>query len=696
MVYRLSPITVLIRYRMMAPVLLFAVWLGAFGFLQPAHSQDLHPLYTFGAAFGDGVSTYAPLVQASDGYFYGTTYLGGSYANPFYVLSGGGTVFKIDSSGNQTILHSFSSLNSSGVNWDGANPITGLVQGSDGALYGTTTYGGAAGNGTVFRITTSGSFITLHSFATGDGYYATSLIRGNNGALYGTTLTGGYYGVGGTVYKIDSSGTFSVLHSFSSSDSNGYNPNCVIQGSDGNLYGTADIGGAHGVGTVFKIDSAGNLSVLHAFDYYNDGSGPNGLIQGSDGALYGTAENGGYNGGNSAGSGTVFKITTSGTFSLLYTFSSNTYGNEDGANPSGLLQARDGNLYVTTHKGGGEVGGGYGVIFVITASGTKSPIHTFQWRFGVDVYIDGVNPNPLIQGSDGNLYGTTVAGGILSQGGNLSNTGWGTVYRFSLETPRFFPGWGIYFDLLLQNSGSGQLAVWDNTYQYDSLTGSNQVYTGAAFLYPSQNSAWKAVGVADFNADWYADILFQNQATGQLALWYMNKNYQEGAAFVYPSQDPHWQVIGVADFDGDGKPDILFQNGSTGQLAVWYMNNNYQKGAAFVYPSQDPAWKAVGVGDFNGDGHPDIVFQNPSTGQLAVWYMNNNYLIRGAFIIPSQQATLRCVAVGDLDGDGWPDLIFQNTNSGQLSYWLMSGVYAVDSSSFPTQPPAGWQVVGPH
>ena len=232
---------------------------------------------------------------ASDGNFYGTTALGGQHFQ--------GTVFRIDATGNLTTLHSFS-----GSPNDGSNPVAGLVQGSDGNFYGTTPSGGAHFQGIVFRISQGGTHAVLHSFA---GYPAeggvpfAALVQDNDGDFYGTTAVGGAH-FKGTVFKIDAAGSLITLHSFSGSPGEGANPVAgLVQGSDGNFYGTTALGGTHFRGTVFNIDATGSLTTLHSFSGSpSEGALPfAGLVQGSDGNFYGTTVLGGAH-----GAGTVFTL----------------------------------------------------------------------------------------------------------------------------------------------------------------------------------------------------------------------------------------------------------------------------------------------------------------------------------------------------------------------------------------------------
>ena len=245
----------------------------------------------------------------------------------------------------------------------------------------------------------------LYSFAGGQSggkFTGAGLIRGSDGKFYGTTFGDGANG-DGTVFSITPAGVETLLYSFSGSPDDA-NPNAaLIQGSDGNFYGTTWDGGANNDGTVFKITPAGVETVLYSFSgAHGDGASPNAsLIQGSDGNFYGTTTRGGAN-----GDGTVFRITPAGVETVLFSFS----GSPDDANPlAALVQGSDGNFYGTTWDGGANSDG---MVFRITPAG----VETVLYSFGASL-TDGMNPQAaLIQGSDGNFYGTTWDGGANNDG----------------------------------------------------------------------------------------------------------------------------------------------------------------------------------------------------------------------------------------------------------------------------------------
>ena len=356
-----------------------------------SHAQ-LTTLASFNGS--NGATPMAGLVRGTDGNFYGTTYEGGTNSL--------GTVFKITPAGTLTSLHSFQ-----GPFSDGAFPSDNLIQSTDGNFYGTTSVGGSIGLGTVFKITPGGTSTILHSFSGADGDAPLSeLVRASDGNFYGTTSQVGPNGLG-SVFKITSAGTLTTLTGFVQGGSRGSSPyGGLVQGSDGNLYGTTYAGGTSanctgGCGVVFKITTGGTLTVLHNFTSA-DGARPQArLLKASDGNFYGTTFEGGAN-----GAGTVFKITSGGTFTLLHSF---VFNQSEGSQPAaGLIQATDGNLYGTTSNGGTR---GFGTIFRITTAGTLTTLYSFQ---GMN---DGGNPyGGVVQAPDGSFYGTTSAFGASGNG----------------------------------------------------------------------------------------------------------------------------------------------------------------------------------------------------------------------------------------------------------------------------------------
>jgi uncharacterized repeat protein (TIGR03803 family) len=395
-------------------------------------AQTFNNLLSFSGSDGS-FPYFGSLTQGINGNLYGATYYGWGKTNPPYCSNGSGcgTIFKITPAGMLTTVYSFCSIESC---TDGSNPSQSLVQATNGNFYGETAEGGAYGRGTIFEITPSGKLTTLYTFCSQalcpDGAYPFGgLVQAANGKFYGTTEDYGAHG-GGTVFEMTAAGNLTTLYNFCAQTNctDGSGPlSGILQGTDGNFYGTTVGGGAHNYGTVFQMTGTGKLKALYSFcaqTNCTDGDQPfGGLLQGGHGILYGTTYAGGSN-----NFGTVFEITTTGALTTLHSFD----GADGGYPQVGVVAGSDGNGYGTTTLGGAN---GYGTIFEITKAGTFSTLYSFCAQAGC---TDGENlyGNGLVQATNGNFYGTTYGGGT---------NGDGTVFSLSVGLGAFvemLPGFG--------------------------------------------------------------------------------------------------------------------------------------------------------------------------------------------------------------------------------------------------------------
>jgi uncharacterized repeat protein (TIGR03803 family) len=368
---------------------------------QSAQAQTFTTLYNFTGS-PDGASPYTFLIRDKAGNLYGTTEAGGA--------SGAGTVFKVDKSGTETLLYSFTGGS------DGANPFVGLLRDAVGNLYGVTAFGGASGLGTVFKLSKTGKETVLYSFAGGtDGCYPFGgLLRDKAGNFYGTTEVCGASGVG-TVFKLSKAGKETVLHNFAGGSSDGEFPSfsTLLMDTGGTLYGVAEQGGLDNLGVVYKLSKSGKFTLLHSFTGgTSDGCDIFGTpAMDTEGNLYGTA--------NSCGSaqvGMVWKVSKKGKETVLHNF---TAGSSDGAEPvAGLIMDAKGNLYGDTYQGGTA---NLGTVYKMNKKGTVTLLHTFTGSDGDYPY------SGLFRDAAGNLYGTTLYGGS----GQSCQNGCGTVWQIT-------------------------------------------------------------------------------------------------------------------------------------------------------------------------------------------------------------------------------------------------------------------------
>jgi uncharacterized repeat protein (TIGR03803 family) len=370
-----------------------------------AGAQTYTVLYTFtGGADGGGPDLEQLVKIGSD--LYGTTGLGGAHGN--------GTVFRLSTTGQESVLHTFAGS-------DGRDPETGLVRASDGNLYGTTKLGGAAsackltfetnGCGVIFRISPAGKYTRLHSFTGNDGANPMAKLTVSGGSFYGTTLAGGQntscdtmvnQNGCGTVFLVTAAGAVTVIHNFGGG-SDGALPFGGVIVHGGALLGTTTSGGvpcnSQACGTVFELTKSGPHTVLHNFAGQSDGATPwDSLVTDSAGNLYGTTQFGGTN-----GIGTIFRIDRAGNKVTLHNFKGT-----DGAYPTaGLVRDSSGNLYGTASHGGTHK---VGTVFKLDANNQLNVLHNFSGG------TDGAYPYGTVLLVGNVLYGTTVGGGQHNEG----------------------------------------------------------------------------------------------------------------------------------------------------------------------------------------------------------------------------------------------------------------------------------------
>jgi uncharacterized repeat protein (TIGR03803 family) len=390
------------------PIVACVFLLGALAFAGSTQARDIALLNAFQG--NNGGQPSGGLLLGSNGYLYGTTFLGG--------LDNGGVVFELAPNGTETVLHQFVGGN------DGFAPYGGLIADKEGNLYGTTVGQGSGEAGTVFKLAPDGTETILYAFAGGnDGISPfAGLLADKQGNLYGTTLEGGDNSEG-TVFKVTPAGTETVLYSFKGGNDGAAPQSNLIADSQGNLYGTTVEGGSANSGTVFKLAPGGTETILVSFQQgISTGASPHGgLIMDGKGNLYGTATVGGNN-NCQFGCGTLFEIAADDTFSVLHRFT----GGKDGGYPEAtLIQDKKGNFYGTAATGGlkcGGVGVGCGVVFEMTPAGTVKTLYALTGgAYGSQPYA------PVTADKQGNLFGAAMYQGYSCT--NYALQGCGTIFE---------------------------------------------------------------------------------------------------------------------------------------------------------------------------------------------------------------------------------------------------------------------------
>ena len=403
------------------------------------------------------------MFNSTDGCFYGTNYNGG--------LNGYGTIFKYHPGTKvYTTLYSFNTP--TGRNSEGS-----LVKAGDGNLYGTTVSGGTNGIGTIFKFNPSTKvYSVVRHLQAADGYYPKgSLTVGNDNHLYGVTYQGGT-GYIGTVFRVTTAGGFSVIYHLKSGTDGGY-PDCTLaKDPSGNLYGMTGYSGANGYGTLFKVTTGGQFTLLRAMNAPTDGGYAEGsLIRGTDGNLYGMATDGGI-----AGSGTIFRIGTTGgtTFKVLVNLHDNAQGNF----PKGtLVQGKDGAFYGTNSESGKY---NYGTLFKI-CGGVTTVLRNFQSS-------DGAYPlGSLMQATDGNLYGTTSA---------MGKNGYSTIFKDNPPTNAYA---AIHHFSSSTQGGNpkGGLVQGTDGWLYGTTSGGGAKGAGTIFKFNPSTKVYSVLRHLDYTAD---------------------------------------------------------------------------------------------------------------------------------------------------------------------------------------------------
>ncbi len=595
-------------------------------------------LYTFTGG-ADGGFPYGNITLDAAGNLYGTTYSGGG-------ASGAGVVFKLDPSGNETVLFNGGGNGSS----DFQSPTSGVIFDAAGNLYGTTYNGDS-----VYKLDPAGNESVLYAFGSGpnDGINPwAGVIFDAAGNLYGTTLEDGA-GRWGTVYKLDPSGKETVLYGFRGQNDGGTPYAGVIPDSSGNLYGTTYAGGTGQAGVVYKVDSTGHETVLYSFTGGADGGKPyGGLVSDAGGNLYGTTYGGGTNSG-----GVVFKIAPQ--FTIAGQVAS------DGTALAGVTMTLSGSA---TGSAITDNNGNYGLAAAPGGSYTVTPSMVGFTFSPASISFTGLSANQTANFAASALN-YTISGQILGPGGTgLGGVGVqaaaytnGTVTdrggNYSLSVPAF-----------------GNYTVTPNRTGYYFSPGS------VAFNDLSGNETVNFLGTStdasDFNHGGNADVVWQDPTTGAAQIWYLggyNGLMVTGSADVVVANS--WRIAGIGDFNRDGSPDLLWQDPVSGALQVWYLGgtlgNTFVSAATIAGRS---TWKVVSVADFNRDGYPDLLWQDPKSGAAQIWYLGGaqGTQLLGAANVEVGNAW-RIAGAADFNGDGVPDVVWQDPVSGTVQVWYMGG-----------------------
>jgi len=544
------------------------------------------------------------VIADSSGNLYGTAGTGGA--------AGAGVIYRLSRTGHQTVLYNFTG------GTDGAAPAAGVIRDSSGNLYGTTTQGGAAAYGVVYKLDTTGHETVLHNFTGGPdgGYPQAGVIRDSTGNLYGTTYDGGTEGAG-VVYKVDTTGHEIVLYNFTGGADGGYLYAGVIRDSAGNLYGTASRGGAAHGGVVFKLDTTGHETVLYNFTGGADGGSPYaGVIHDSAGNLYGTTFAGG-----ALNLGVVYKLDTTGHETVLYSFT----GGAGGGFPyAGVIRDSAGNLYGTTTSAAGSAY--WGAVYKVDPTGHETVLCSFTGGAGGGFPYAGV-----IRDSAGNLYGTTSGGQTAGVVYKSDTAGHETVlYTFPGERDGAFPTAGVIGDSAGNLYGTTQYGGAANSgtvYKLDD-TGRETVLYG--FTGETDGSGPSAGVIRDPAGNLYGTTVFGGAGAGvvykvdtvgqETVLYSFTGGADGGQPWAGVVRDSAGNLYGTTDLGGTANKGVVYKLDATGHETVLYSFTGADGANPEAGVIRDPAGNLYGTTGGGGAVGYGTVFKLDSTGRETVLY----------------------------------------------------------------------------
>ncbi|HTA83604.1 MAG TPA: choice-of-anchor tandem repeat GloVer-containing protein [Bacteroidia bacterium] len=527
--------------------------------------------------------------------------------------SGYGTIFRTDTLGNVFVLHVFDDLS------EGGSPEGSLIQAPDSLLYGMTYQGGTNGAGTIFKCTTSGLLTTLYSFTgTSDGGnpYG-SLIIGKDGNLYGMNYQGGVGGAG-TIFKCTITGVLTTLYSFTGASDGGNPYGSLIQDFDGNLYGMTYQGGASGAGTIFKCTTSGTLTTLYSFTGGADGQSPFGNLIQVNGKLYGMNSNGG-----TSGYGTLFKCDTLGNFNTLYGFTDGT----DGGEPYGdLILASDGKLYGMTNNGGDS---GSGTVFRCDTVGNLTTIYSFKGG------ADGLNPYASIVQLKNNLYGMTSAGGQYGNGNifgcslsglekNLFDMG-APIVNGTNPFGHIIQGFdGSYYGMNYHAGDSGAGVIFNYSYSkgmkalysFDGTANGGNPY--GSLVQAKDSSLY---GMTSQGGTSGKGTLFKCSTSGVLTTLYSFTGGSDGGApygnLVLSNSGSFYGMTNNGGNSGDG---TIFKSSASGLVTVLHTFSGTDGSQPFGSLIECTDGKLYGMTNNGGSNGHGVIFKCDTTGSYTVIY----------------------------------------------------------------------------
>ena len=401
----------------------------------------------------------------------------------------------------------------------------------------------------------------------------------------------------------------------------------------------------------------------------------------------------------------VTKLNASGTALLYSTYLGGTAGtytyrlvldNRGNAVVTGYTDATDFPTTVGAYRRSGvgaTAGKTHSYVTRLNASGANLLYSTYLGGTGGDfagaLAVDG-NGDVYVAGYTGSSDFPVTSGAVQTTNKAIA-AGTSNAFVTKLAPRSVFPDFDADggTDLLLQSVSSGGISEW-------FMSGTHRL--GGVDLSLTPPSGYTLVGTGDFRGDGTIALVLQNHGNNAIVLWYTggaNHGTITGGEYVSVIPVSGWSVVGVGDFNADGRSDLVFQNQATNQIAIWLMSGPVYQGGVLMPSVPLTGWKIAGIGDIDGDGFPDLIFQNQTTGQIALWYMNGTTYAGGTLMTAVPAPGWQVVGAGDYNRDGYVDLLLQNQTTNQGVVWyLQNGVY-VGGDVLSIAPPPGWKIAGP-
>jgi hypothetical protein len=545
-------------------------------------------------------------------------------------------------------------------------------------------------NGFITKLNATGTALVYSTYLQGHDTYCNAIALDATDNVYVTGVTGGQFvttpGSFQPISKIPVSGGSSAFVTKLNATGTALIYSTYLSGSAsdrGNALAVDSIGNVYVAGTAYSVDFPTTPGVFQPTNKASAGQQGNAFVSKlnptGSALIYST-----YLGGSHKEFGAGLALDSDGSVCIIGTTASSDFPTTVGAYQR-TLRATGGltNAFVTRLNATGTA-----LVYSTYLGGSSDAGSYIYGDAGFGIMIDSAGNATACGYTTGRDFPTTPN---AFQRTNKAAASYATAFVTRLSLNPVFLDFNNdgFTDLLIQNASTNVIASW-------FMNGSTWI--SGAYFSLTPPSDYALVGAGDFSGNGSTTLVLQSRTTNQIAFWYTsgaNNATISGGNFLNTTPPAGWKVVGVGDFNGDGKSDLVFQNQATNQVAIWFMNGYLYQGGVLLPFTPPAGWTVAGVGDFNADGFPDLAFQNQTTGQIALWYMNGATYVGGTVLTTVPASGWKVVGVGDYNGDGSADLLFQNQTSNQAAVWYLTNGSFAGGDVLSLAPPSGWKIVGP-